>query len=110
MAMDAASRFRIVSPQNIVYEIAVAGDAVVLKDSTVLFVDLDRLPEVLHRESAGMVPAVFGLRYVFVHEIVWEVTVHARGDSVVTCLLPGVKLGLHDMAVGTRLGVLGKIG
>lgn len=103
--MDAARRLGIISPQNVVNEIAVTGDTVVLKDSTVLFVDLDRLREVLHRESPGMIPAVFCLCNVLVHKIVRKVTVHTRGNGVVTRLLPGIELRLHDVAVSTGFGV-----
>jgi hypothetical protein len=81
-----------------------------LKDSFVLTLDHDGLMEILQGKSFGVVVAVFGLGDVFGHKSMRQVAIHAGCRPVVARLLPRIVLGIHNVAVGARLGIGAEIG
>ncbi len=90
--------------------VIVASNAIFLQDPAVSLADDDRLMKILKGKSLGMPITVVGLGYIFFDRVVWQMTVHAQGRSVVAGLLPRIKLGLHNMAIGTRLRIFAEIG
>lgn len=56
-----------------------------------------------------MTEAVLGLGHIFSKKIVGCVTIIADGHIVMAGFLPAIILFLHDMAIGTRLGIVRKI-
>src|SRR5262245_1494038 len=83
----------------LVHEPGMAGHAVVLENPAALRLDHDRLVEVLQRERHRMVVAVLRLGVVLANEIVRQMAVDAGSDRMMACLLPGIELRLHDVAV-----------
>jgi len=96
--------------QHTVDQTVMAADAVVLQNRRVSFLDANRLLEVLESESLGVVVAVFGLGDPLIQTALGQVAVDTTGHRVMTRLLPGVELGLHDVAVDTGLRILAEVG
>jgi hypothetical protein len=86
-------------------QVLVAGKTVFLEDPRVGPLDHDRLVKVLDRESLGVVPAVVGLGEILAEEAVRKMAIDTVGHRMMAGLLPGVELGLHDMAVHARPGI-----
>ena len=107
MAVDTSDRIWVgyIPVKHLENHILMALNAVVLQDAAVLFFDHDWFMKILQCESQRVVITVFGFGYVFGDERVGEVTVNADRHGVVTRLLPGVVLRIHDMAVYTGFGV-----
>lgn len=91
-------------------QLLVAIKAIALHHFTVALANLDRLFKVLHREFAGVIPAVLKLDYIFAGECMRYVAIVADGDAMMASLLPALKLLAHDVAVGANGGVVGQIG
>src|SRR5207253_7845505 len=82
-----------------------AGEAVLLQDPRVLFVDPDRLVEILEREARRMPEAVLRLGDPLGESGMREMTVHAGGGDMMAGVLPAFILLAHDVAVdaGARI-------
>jgi hypothetical protein len=83
--------------------------AILLQDAAILRTNHNGLMKILQSKPAGMPVAVIGLGHVFLDHVMRKVTLNARGRSVMTCLLPRIKLRLHDMTIHARLRVLAEI-
>lgn len=66
--------------------------------------------EVLQSESLGMPEAVLRFGHPFTHEVVWQMTIHTGGCSVMTGFLPALILLTHDVAVDARFRIAAKVG
>lgn len=110
MATHAARCRAIIRPTLRVHEVRMAAKAVAVQDVRVLLLDHDGFVEVLERERLGVVPAVRRFCDVLANEIRRQVAVDAGRRDVVTGLLPGVVLWLHDVAVGAGRWIRAEIG
>jgi hypothetical protein len=123
VALNAAHR--VVCPRttahDVVDEIAVATEAIVLKDLAIcgldsnrLFEDLSSIQFVRSRRLKGephrVVITIAAFREVFSKKVRWDVTVIAVSDGVVRSLSPRVELLVHDVAVRTGLSVVTQVG
>ena len=101
MTMHATNIFLnpVYSNDKFVDEIGMTGETVFLQDTGVRALDHDGLMKILQREAFGMMPTVLGLGEVLAKEVVWQMAIHTVGNRVVTGLLPGVILRLHDVAI-----------
>jgi hypothetical protein len=71
--------------------------------------NVDRFMEVLGGEGPGMPKPVAGLGHIFPHPVGRGVAIIARGHMTVAGFVPSIILGLHDVAVDTGLGIVGKV-
>jgi hypothetical protein len=91
-------------------KVGVAVGTVVVDDFDIKFFDRNHLVIGVERESGTVVEPVDRFREVLVHDIVvWAMAVVTTGNTRMGRVPPGVKLVLHDMAVGTGTGVARKI-
>ena len=90
MAVDTTDRAGIGGRTGhlLMYEIAVARQAVILKDLAVLRLDHDRLMKILKGEALRVVITVFRLGDVLADEVVREMAVHAFRHGVMARFLP----------------------
>lgn len=95
--------------QHVIDEILVAVEAGLLHHPAVAWLDLNRILVVARCESERMEEAVVGLREVLSNEVVRCVTVVTDRHGVMARLLPRVVIRLHDMAVGTRCGIIAEV-
>jgi hypothetical protein len=92
------------------YKIFVAIEASILSDSPIAWFDLDRLVKIASGKCQRMQRSVVRFGEPFSHKrVVWQMAIVASRDLVMAGFLPGIKMGLHDMAVGTSIGVVHKI-
>lgn len=71
--------------------------------------DFDRVMIILQRERQRMKKTVVGFRHPFANVVMRQMTVIANGHMMVTALLPGIHMLLHDVAVHTRLRIVAQI-
>ena len=90
--------------------LGMAVAACVLGDLEVQLPDLDGLMKALGRERQRVVETVEALDGVLPDEVVGSVAVVADSHGMVARLAPCVVVALHDVAVGARLGPVGKVG
>jgi len=95
--------------KHLMSDVLMAPLTVVLKNAGVSGDYLNRLVEVLKREGPRVAKPVIGLRQVFPQEVLWKVTVVTRCRRVMTALHPGIKVGLHYVAVDARAGIGTKV-
>src|SRR5438105_4306400 len=111
MAADAVHRIERMMPvrvglaENGADKLLVAANAVLIQDLGIIARDLDRLVEVLERESLRVAIAVVGLADVFADAVRGGVAIVARGVIVMAGVLPAVILIPHDVAIDARLGI-----
>lgn len=91
-------------------QIAMALQTIVLENPTIAFLDQDRLVKVLESKALGMAIAVISFGEPLGQPLVRQVTTHTCCEAVMACLLPGVELRLHDMAVGASFRIGAEVG
>lgn len=96
--------------KHLMSDVLVTSFTVVLKNSRVPRDDLYGFMKVLEGEGPGVTEAIVSLRYILPEKIMGQVTVVAGSYRVMTTLYPGVKIGLHHVAVDARLRVCTEIG
>ena len=96
--------------QDALYKVTMASQAVLLQNLRVLRRDANGFHKVLQGESFGVPEAVVCLRnYPSEQRVMWHVAVLARGRMVMACVLPGIKLRLHDVAIDARFGIVAEV-
>ena len=95
---------------NLMHEIPMATDAVVLQDLTVLLVNANGFVEILQRKALGMPKAVLRLGQVFGDKVLWQMTIHACGHTMMAGLLPTVIMLAHDMAIDAGFRIATQVG
>lgn len=110
MAVDTGERF---APRGLwlqgMYEIAVAADASILRDFLIAGLGLDRVVVVVERECHRMEKPIVCFCNQVAGKFVRQMAIVADGDMMMAALLPGIKMVLHHVAVGTRLGIVTKV-
>jgi hypothetical protein len=91
-------------------EISMTTQTVILKDFGIVRLNANRLVKILKRKTLGMVIAVRSFGNIFSDQIVRKVAIDAHGGGMVRTFLPRGELVIHDMAIGARLRIGGKIG
>src|SRR6476659_9148082 len=86
-----------------------AMETISLQHFRIAFPNKDRLREILQSKSFGMPESIRSLSDPLGNEIMGKVTIHTRGHSMMACLLPGIKLRLHDVAIHARRRVPPKV-
>jgi len=87
-------------------DVLVTPAAGVLGNSVVELGDLNRVGIVATGEIKGMPETVIGLHRIFANEVVRGVAIVAGGRRMMARLHPGFVLCLHDVTVGTSLGIV----
>jgi hypothetical protein len=80
-------------------------DAVLLQNARVFFGDFNGLMEILQGERPGVKIPIFYFSKIFTKKIMRKVTLNAASYAVMAAFDPGVILWLHNMAIGTHLGI-----
>ena len=110
MAVDTGERF---APRGLwlqsMYEVAVAADASILRDFLVAGFGLDWVVVVVERECHRMEKTTVCFCDQVAGKFVRQMAIVADGDMMMAALLPGIKMVLHHVAVGTRLGIVTKV-
>jgi hypothetical protein len=111
MTMDAVEHILTFNcGQHRMYKIFVAVEASILCDSPIAWLDLDRLVKSAGGEGPRVQRSVIRFGEPFADKrVVRQVAIVAGRYTVMTGLLPGIKMSLHDVAVGTGVRVVGKI-
>src|SRR5678815_1188518 len=91
-------------------EVAVAAEAILLHERSIVGGDLDRLLEVLQRERGGMAEAVVGLGHPLGEPVRGKMAVDAGGGVAMAALEPAVVLLVHDVAVDARSRIGREVG
>jgi hypothetical protein len=96
--------------QHCVHKIFMAIETGILCDLPIAWFDLDRLVKTAGREGQRMQRSVIHFGKPFADKrVVRKMAIVAGRYAVVTRFLPGVEMSLHDVAVGTGVGIVGKI-
>jgi hypothetical protein len=98
------------TPEYGMDEVGMTSHTVGLDESSITWGDLDRLLEVLQGEGGRVAKAVVRLGDPLGEACMGQVALDAPGHMPVSALEPSVVLRVHDVAVGARARVGGKIG
>ena len=95
--------------KHLVHHIRMAMKTRALRHPPIARFDLNWLMEVFQSERQRMKKTVVCLGTPLANKIVWQVTVIANGHMLMAGILPRVEVILHNMAVGTCLGVVAQV-
>lgn len=110
MAMDAREHIPVTRDgKHLVHDGLMTVQASVLSHAPVARLDLDRLVEIFEGKGQGVKEAIVRLGHPLSDEIVWQMAVVAPRHMVVTGILPGVVMLLHDVAVDTGLRIVAQV-
>lgn len=110
MAVDTGERF---APRGLwqqsMHKVAVAANAGLLRDFLVAGFGLDRVVVVVQRECHRMEKPIVCFCDQVAGKFVRQMAIVADGDVMMAALLPGIKMVLHHVAVGARLGIVTEV-
>jgi hypothetical protein len=111
MTMDAVQHvFSRFVGQEGMNKLSMTMQASLLSHSSIARFNLNRFRKISSCKGQRMKETIVRLGNPLSQKVVGQVAIIASRDGVMAGILPGIKMRLHDMAIRTGLGVVGKIG
>ena len=110
IAMTPNTLYFLCMASNLADQQGMAGHAVFLHNFSVAAANSDRFVKIPGGEGVTVIPAVQALDNPLVRELVRDMAIVTGGEFIVAGMIPALELVAHNVAVYTRIRVIGEVG